>query len=206
VIVLQVPCGSSSLTLPPTWSAVAGCRSRTALSIGPAHQAHFGRMLLWTRQVAYALPLAARIEWAARWVKEALLSERAPACPRHVRPHDARRTATGRSGLVRIRRLRRCAQLHEGRVLGAAFRDLRALATAFFSRHIARRERDYQGGPPLLPPGELGNIGSQPPPSALKSCTRLSDTLVVLVTYCCCACSRVRSASSTVRKSPTPSL
>jgi hypothetical protein len=58
--------------------------------------------------------------------------------PDHVRPHDARRTATGRSGLVRIRRLRRCEQFHDGRVFGAAFRDVRALASAFFSRLIAR--------------------------------------------------------------------
>src|SRR5258706_299468 len=56
------------------------------------------------------------------------------------------------------------------------------------------------------PPGEAGNVGSQPPPSALKSCTRFSDTYVVLVAYCCSAYSNVRSASSTVRKSPTPSL
>src|SRR6266404_3246610 len=45
------------------------------------------------------------------------------------------------------------------------------------------------------PPGKLGNVGSQPPPSALKSCTRFSDTLVVLVAYCCSACSSIRSAS-----------
>src|SRR5258708_28559448 len=56
------------------------------------------------------------------------------------------------------------------------------------------------------PPGEVGNVGSQPPPSALKSCTRFSDTFVVLVAHCCSACSSVRSASSSVRKSPTPSL
>jgi hypothetical protein len=73
-----------------------------------------------------------------------------------------------------------------------------------FLRDSVPAEQDHQRQ--VLVFGELGNIGSQPPPSALKSCTKSSDTLVVLVTYCCSACKRVRSASSTVRKSPIPSL
>src|SRR5258708_3414210 len=54
--------------------------------------------------------------------------------------------------------------------------------------------------------GGAGKVCSQPPPSALNNVTRSSATLVVLCDSCCSFCNRLRSASSTVRKSATPSL
>jgi hypothetical protein len=99
--------------------------------------------------------------------------------------------------------------------------------TGFMSPLLAKGTSIYQyytgrGGPPwasarLRPDrywrawatsgsGRSGKVCSQPPPSALKSVTRSSDTLVLLVAYCCSFCRRLRSASSTDRKSVTPSL
>jgi hypothetical protein len=101
------------------------------------------------------------------------------------------------------REARRCVDLWNGRRGGpddhVLFRRRRRPQPEECAPYCRRRYCE-------TPPGEAGNVGSQPPPSALKSCTRFSDTYVVLVAYCCSAYSNVRSASSTVRKSPTPAL
>jgi hypothetical protein len=49
-----------------------------------------------------------------------------------------------------------------------------------------------------------GRSVSQPPPNALYNATRFSETVVVLSANCCCVASKLRSATSTVRKSATP--